>query len=117
MAVSGGMHKRPIIIGESVGRPCLMLTKPAERATDTVQNGDPSQHHLLDAPVPAPSPATLEAVETVHKSSLWGWLIVVALVAAAWYFRAAWLPWLAPLLPNSGAPSAKREPKPIPVRT
>jgi multidrug efflux system membrane fusion protein len=94
-----------------------MLTKPAERATETVQTGNTHEHQRLEVPVPAHPPARGEAVESVHKSSLWGWLIVLALVGSGWYFRANWLPWLAPLFPNGAAPSAKKEPKPIPVRT
>ncbi len=94
-----------------------MLTKPAERATEISQNGNSTEGHPLEGPLPALPAVPLVAAEPVHKSSLWGWLIVLALAGSGWYFRANWLPWVAPLFPNGAAPSAKKDPKPIPVRT
>src|SRR6516165_7299909 len=94
-----------------------MVTKPAERAADKSQNGDPSQHPLLERPATASPSAPVAAIEPVRRSSVWGWLFPAAIIGAAWYFRTHWLPWAMAHFPNGAAPPAKRESRPIPVRT
>lgn len=56
-------------------------------------------------------------VAPTPKRSGWRWMLVIGLAVGAWYFRSAWLPWVAPGLVSGAAASTKPAPRPIPVRT
>lgn len=93
-----------------------MITKPAERATDPAKTREPEPRNLpkeriVEAPGAVAPPAVNRGRPIVR------WIIFIALAAAGWHYRAEWLPWIAPLLPNGAPPAAKPGPRTIPVRT
>ncbi len=111
-----------------------MITKPALRETDTVTNGEsPLKLHpfeektsdrfegkaseTLEGNVPEKPGAAREAPQPVRKSKPWGWLVVLALGGAAWYYHSLWLPWVAPGLSKSSTAPAKPPQRVVPVRT
>lgn len=96
-----------------------MLTHPADSATETIKELEPVPRQLREErTVPVKGPNAPPA-DNPRRRRGWGWLLLIVLAAAGWYYRALWLPWIPPALlgrGTSGAP-AKSGPRTIPVRT
>ena len=91
-----------------------MIAKPAQHGTETVTNADPSTHPAEDDAVGPPgTPSDVSAPTRMGRG--WRWLLLIALAAAAWYYRAEWLPWIPPGLIGGTAPAAKPAPSPSPT--
>lgn len=92
-----------------------MITKPVIPSPIPETNGETESkrvepHRRTPGAIPEPAP-------TSRGRILLKWIVTIALIAAAWHFRAHWLPWLTPFLPNSAPPAAKSAARVIPVRT
>jgi multidrug efflux system membrane fusion protein len=93
-----------------------MISKPAAKLLDS----DVKEAGQTRLSVPAPAVqngSSVYQVPPVAKRQSWSWLFIVAVAAAAWFTRERWQPLVQSVFPKGGAVQAKKEERPIPVRT
>ncbi len=97
-----------------------MISKPmlssADVAADAVKDAASSPLKLVEGDGPRTLDRGSDAAVPTTKANWWLRLLVLSVIAAAWYYRVTWLPWIAPML-NGNPPPPKPAARAVPVVT
>ena len=93
-----------------------MITKPAAKPLESDVNEAGQTRLSMPAPAVQNGSSVHQAPPVTRRQS-WSWLLIVAVAAGAWFTRERWQPLVQSIFPKGSAAAAKKEERPIPVRT
>ena len=96
-----------------ISQPMLSSTNVA---ADAVNDAASSPLKLVEGDGPRTLDRGSDTAAPTTKTNWWLRLLVLSVIAAAWYFRVTWLPWIAPML-NGNPPPPKPAARAVPVVT